>query len=321
MYNRKQVLVVNKILADSKIIGLSYKFCDDMAAIHEVSKENFRALFKGCIVLNAKLTSDLRVQHIEGTPQIQVLKRSHTNASPSNSTFPNYPVIYLPNSGVVRLYHGTPRVIKKPKFGYGNKANDYGVGFYCTQEIELAKEWGSRRMDRPGYVCKYKLNLDGLRVLRLESGNSRDILSWICILTDNREVGELGPLQERNLKELHQYFGVPDYSDYDIITGYRADDSYFSCVRSFLNGGVSLEKLSTAFKAGNLGNQVVLKSKKAFDALKYTGFEKIGSPIYNSYFEARDTFARNYFFRGEDRGTTTFYSILEAERRKRGIKG
>lgn len=103
MYNRKQVLVVNKILADSKIIGLSYKFCDDMATIHEVSKENFRALFKGCVVLNAKLTSDLRVQHIEGTPQIQVLKRSHTNASPSNSTFPNYSVIYLPNSGVVRF--------------------------------------------------------------------------------------------------------------------------------------------------------------------------------------------------------------------------
>lgn len=83
MYNRKQVLVVNKILVDSKIIGLSYKFCDDMATIHEVSKENFRALFKGCIVLNAKLTSDLRVQHIEGTPKISILNRSGAKDSSS----------------------------------------------------------------------------------------------------------------------------------------------------------------------------------------------------------------------------------------------
>ena len=39
------------------------------------------------------------------------------------------------------LYHGSDHIIEKPEFGAGKKHNDYGRGFYCTQNIELAKEW------------------------------------------------------------------------------------------------------------------------------------------------------------------------------------
>lgn len=113
---------------------------------------------------------------------------------------------------------------------------------------------------------------------------------------------------------------MTDYNNYDIIVGYRADDSYFSCVKSFINGGISLEKLGVAFKAGNLGNQVVIKSKKAFESLKYIGYEKVGSDKYKQYFDARDSFARGYFTRGIDNGKINFYSILDSERRKRGKK-
>lgn len=44
--------------------------------------------------------------------------------------------------GKVILYHGSPDVIKKPVFGKGKVYNDYGFGFYCTEHLELAKEWG-----------------------------------------------------------------------------------------------------------------------------------------------------------------------------------
>ena len=39
------------------------------------------------------------------------------------------------------LYHGSQQIIEAPKFGVGKTYNDYGQGFYCTENIELAKEW------------------------------------------------------------------------------------------------------------------------------------------------------------------------------------
>ena len=43
------------------------------------------------------------------------------------------------------LYHGSQRIIKTPVFGEGNPRNDYGLGFYCTESPELAKEWHAQR--------------------------------------------------------------------------------------------------------------------------------------------------------------------------------
>lgn len=32
-------------------------------------------------------------------------------------------------------------LIKEPIYGYGKTYNDYGQGFYCTENIDMAKEW------------------------------------------------------------------------------------------------------------------------------------------------------------------------------------
>ena len=39
------------------------------------------------------------------------------------------------------VYHGSPVIIEKPQFGVGNPNNDYGLGFYCTETLALAKEF------------------------------------------------------------------------------------------------------------------------------------------------------------------------------------
>ena len=36
------------------------------------------------------------------------------------------------------LYHGSEYLIENPQFGKGSLHNDYGRGFYCTENIELA---------------------------------------------------------------------------------------------------------------------------------------------------------------------------------------
>ncbi|MBQ7366814.1 MAG: DUF3990 domain-containing protein [Spirochaetaceae bacterium] len=44
------------------------------------------------------------------------------------------------------LYHGSERIVETPQFGAGNPRNDYGLGFYCTQHLELVKEWACQKI-------------------------------------------------------------------------------------------------------------------------------------------------------------------------------
>lgn len=64
--------------------------------------------------------------------------------------------------GKLTLYHGSPEIIEKPEFGKGKLHNDYGRGFYCTESIELAKEWACTE-GQDGYVNQYGLDTEGLR--------------------------------------------------------------------------------------------------------------------------------------------------------------
>lgn len=64
------------------------------------------------------------------------------------------------------LFHGTVEKAVVPTFGLGNDKHDYGKGFYLTERIELAKEWAvCKPNDTNGWVHKYKLDTDGLKIL------------------------------------------------------------------------------------------------------------------------------------------------------------
>ena len=64
------------------------------------------------------------------------------------------------------IYHGSTKIIEKPVFGVGNPKNDYGLGFYCTENLELAKEWASTEQ-HDGYANRYEIDLEGLDILHL----------------------------------------------------------------------------------------------------------------------------------------------------------
>ena len=34
------------------------------------------------------------------------------------------------------LYHGSPEIVRKPEYGKGKPYNDYGRGFYCTENLD-----------------------------------------------------------------------------------------------------------------------------------------------------------------------------------------
>ena len=85
------------------------------------------------------------------------------------------------------------------------------------------------------------------------------------------------------------------YEKYDVIIGYRADVSYFQFAQSFLNNTISISRLEEALKLGNLGEQIVLKSEKAFNQLKYIDSIMADNKIYYQKREKRNEDARNNF--------------------------
>ena len=124
------------------------------------------------------------------------------------------------------------------------------------------------------------------------------------------------PLAEEAREYIVRNFSV-DISKYDIITGYRADDSYFSFAQDFLNGTISYRQLSNAMHLGKLGMQYVLKSSRAFERIVFTGFEKVLSEVWYEKKMIRDTTARNEYLNAEryrrQRGDLFIVQILDEE--------
>lgn len=190
------------------------------------------------------------------------------------------------------IYHGSEKIIKAPEYGIGNRRNDYGRGFYCTEDIELAKEWACGN-ENNGYANIYELDFNGLQVLDLNS-EKYSVLHWLAILADNRTYWKKSSIAEENKKYLKKNFLI-DISGYDVIIGYRADDSYFSYANNFISNVISLKQLERAMKLGNLGEQIVLKSKKAFEQIEFVDFREALADIYFNKKMNRERVARENY--------------------------
>ena len=187
------------------------------------------------------------------------------------------------------IYHGSDHIVKVPQYGYGKKYNDYGMGFYCTENEDLAKEWAVDR-ERNGYSNAYELNLADLEVLNLNEGDLT-ILHWITILLKNRQFDIQTDFGQEAIEYLSNHYSL-NTMDADVIIGYRADDSYFSYASDFLNNIISLETLERAMKLGELGEQVVLKSKKAFDNIRFVDATEVRATEWYAAKSVRDSRAR-----------------------------
>ena len=203
-------------------------------------------------------------------------------------------------SDKLTIYHGSSKIIERPDFGTGNPHNDYGLGFYCTESMELAKEWASST-ETDGFANQYQLNLTGLSTLSLTSGDYH-ILNWLSVLLENRRFRIDGAIAQQAKAYISENFSV-DYKPYDIIRGYRADDSYFSFANAFLNNTISVTQLEKAMVLGKLGEQIVLISQKAFASIEFVNAIPAPNEIYLPKKLARDTAARKDFQQEKARGS------------------
>lgn len=192
-----------------------------------------------------------------------------------------------------KIYHGSKNIIENPVFGHGSLKNDYGLGFYCTEDINLAKEWGVSR-DQNGYANIYVIDETDLSVLNLNDSKF-SVLHWLAVLLENRTFDITTPLAQEAKDYLLKTFSV-SYKEFDVLIGYRADDSYFSFAQDFINGAISVRQLANSIKLGKLGTQYVLKTQKAFDALSFCGYEVANCSEWYEKKENRDRTARRQYF-------------------------
>ncbi len=199
----------------------------------------------------------------------------------------------------ITIYHGSKQIVEVPVFGEGKKNNDFGPGFYCTESNDLAKEWAVSSL-RDGFSNRYTLDTEYMNILNLNSPDYT-ILNWIAILVEHRIFSIKTPVARRAKQYLIDNFGI-NVNAYDLIVGYRADDSYFDYAEAFVNNGITVEQLARAMRLGKLGEQIVIKSQFAFSKIKYEGFESADKNTYYALRKARD-----------DDANKTYLAILEEE--------
>jgi len=190
------------------------------------------------------------------------------------------------------VFHGSDHIVEHPVLNGGKRSNDYGSGFYTTESLELAKEWACAK-NTDGFANRYELKLEGLSILNLNSPDY-NILNWLALLTRYRSYWQTGSIAEEAKNYLQEHFFI-DPSLYDVIIGYRADDSYFSFAQDFVAGTISLRKLSEAMRLGKLGEQIVLKSQKAYDHIRFLDAEPSDAKTYYERKSMRDREARREY--------------------------
>ena len=192
------------------------------------------------------------------------------------------------------VYHGSNHVIEVPEFNGSKKTNDYGYGFYTTESLELAKEWACAD-NRDGFANCYEFETEHLRILNLNAPEY-SILNWLAILTRYRTYWQNGSIAEEAKDYLQRHFFV-DPSEYDVIIGYRADDSYFTFAQDFVAGTISLSKLSEAMRLGKLGEQIVLKSRQSYAHIRFLEAIPADAQTYFEKKSVRDRDARREYRR------------------------
>ena len=142
-----------------------------------------------------------------------------------------------------------------------------------SDDKDIARLWASKNPS-DGFLMEYEVAMSKLNILYLDDQSEENILKWITILVSHRFSRFEIDKYKTTINALNDKYSF-DTSNYDMIVGYRADDSYFQYSRDFVADDLSLETLSKAMKLGNLGKQYVLISENSFNHITLNKYEEV----------------------------------------------
>lgn len=113
------------------------------------------------------------------------------------------------------VYHGSDKKIEKPNYRGSRKGTDFGIGFYCTKNLEMAKSWCALRNGQ--YVnillSDYKDSLEAGDLICISRG-SLYYLSWI---EENSIINE----REYSKNEKQYYMEAMEWLGYTLQSWYE----------------------------------------------------------------------------------------------------
>jgi len=163
---------------------------------------------------------------------------------------------------IMTIYHGSDHRIERPLYGMGREDNDFGPGFYATADSEKAQAWAVTRGGKEAFCSEYQIDTTGLRVMNLED---YELLAWIAETTAHR--GSRTEFGETAARALERY--RVSTADADILLGFRADDAYLDIIEAFLRNQFSVDEATRLFYELDFGEQIVIRSPKAFERLTF----------------------------------------------------
>lgn len=160
----------------------------------------------------------------------------------------------------MKLYHVGFDIIKEPDLNAGRRNADFGKGFYLSDNKEFSIRWAKKRKGLTTYINTYELDTNNLNIKRLRKDKH-----WFRNIYFNRI----------NVKDI--------YADYDVVIGPIANDTIFDTLGIITSGIFSDKESLKLMQAGNRYTQIVIKSLKALNNLKWESAEEINEEDIDRY--------------------------------------
>lgn len=136
---------------------------------------------------------------------------------------------------------------------------------YLASSENLAKElYCSRSAFTPVKVYLYKLGLD-IQPLNILDFTTLPIENWLSFLYQHKSIDGITPLVRNRLTQFKIKFTILNSLSYDLIKGYRLDNSNYRIAVDFLN--VATTKTTVQALLDNTETLHILQSQIAFNNL------------------------------------------------------
>lgn len=185
----------------------------------------------------------------------------------------------------MKIYHGSKTLIEHPIVKGSDPANDYGPSFYLTKDLDAAKSWACKN-GTVGVVNEYEIRtsvFENLKILDLTKKDQYSVLNWMAILMHFRQLDASFIKNNQLTLQWLQKFYI-DVNYYDVVIGFRADDSYFRFPLRFISNDLSFDDLEDVFLSGHLCVQYAFMSKRAIQALTFKRVIECGDEYLGHYY-------------------------------------
>jgi len=147
------------------------------------------------------------------------------------------------------LFHGGPTPVKQPEIRKARYTKDFGTGFYCTEFIQQAAIWSTKKT-ATGYVTAYTYTENAELVYKKFTEDDE----WLDFVVACRR------------GKSH---------DYDIVEGPMADDKIWNEIDDFIAGVITRAAFWELIKFAKPTHQISFHNERALQTLEYIKEEEV----------------------------------------------